>query len=80
MTGKIEIFADDVWVGNGWIDDGIILDCAATLGPELHGTDRGPDIYDNSERAYNAIEDAIAEGRHYVNVDGIEYTWSVENE
>lgn len=64
---QIEICADRVWAGLGTIHNGTIEDCPAVLGADQ----------DASDVAYEAIEDAILDGRDHVTVDGVRYTWYI---
>src|SRR5690606_22383188 len=80
-SAKIHIFQDDRWAGMGQLvrhPDGTatIEDCFAVLGPR--GLDHASGEQQKaSDRAYEAIEAAIAAGQESVTVDGCTYTWAV---
>lgn len=62
----ISIDENGIWAGSGTLRDGIIEDCMAILG----------DDQDMAEKAYEAIEQAIADGESSVTIG--EYTWTWE--
>jgi len=57
---RVSIFEDGVCVGQGELSlQGAVLECGAPL----------------SDDVFDAVEDAIEEGKDCINVDGHEYTW-----
>ena len=66
-----------IWAGSGKLVDGEIVDCAAALAPEGLTYSDGAEA-EASERAYDAIEDAISQGESECESDGITYTWTLE--
>ncbi len=67
MRRRIIIYRDDVWAGEGWLDeDGEIVNCSAVLGP----------TQDDSDDCYEAICDAIDDGS-IERPDGT-YSWAIE--
>jgi hypothetical protein len=67
---KIEIFADDVWAGEGRLVDGVIVDCPAVLGGSQ----------DTSDEIYELIQDTIEEGDDLeVDYEGVTYSWFLED-
>ena len=62
----ITIFADHVYAGQGFLSGGSI-ECDAILGGSQ----------DACEPIYDAIEEAIADEDDSVEVDGVEYTWTI---
>ena len=80
-SAKIHIFQDDRWAGMGQLvrhPDGTVTieDCFAVLGPRGLDHESG-EQQKASNRAYEAIEAAIAAGQESVTVDGCTYTWAV---
>ena len=81
-TTTIIISQDGRWAGTGRLvrnPDGTVTieDCWAVLGPR--GLDHTSGEQQRaSERAYAAIEAAIARGESTVTVDGCVYTWGIE--
>ncbi|MFW6024035.1 MAG: hypothetical protein ACOC8P_00260 [Dichotomicrobium sp.] len=63
----ISIEENGVWAGTGQLVDGSIQNCPAILG----------DDQDMAERAYEAIEQAIARGEHNVTIDDYTWTWEI---
>ena len=70
---RIDIYQDDTWAGEGTIRARSI-ECTAILGPTGLDHETGA-AQDAAERAYEAIEQAIAAGQDSATVDGIRYTW-----
>lgn len=80
---RISISQDGRWAGTGRLvrhpDGGTVTieDCFAVLGPR--GLDHASGEQQKAaDRAYEAIEAAIAAGHDSVTVDGCVYTWAVE--
>lgn len=63
---QITIFADDIFAGQGSVDDDSIL-CDAVLGGDQ----------DTSDTVYQEILCALEDGDESVTVDGVEYTWEI---
>ena len=82
IPATIHISQDGVYAGTGELvrhPDGTVTieDCAAILGPD--GLDRESGKQQAAaERAYAAIEAAIARGEASVEIEGCTYTWQVE--
>lgn len=73
---SITIHQDGTYAGQGTISSTGRIECDAVLGPE--GLDhQSGEQQDAAERAYDAIESAIADGETSVTVDGVEYTWAI---
>jgi len=64
---KISVTEDGVWAGTGTFNNGSIENCAAVLG----------DDRDMSERAYDAIEEAIADGETSVAIGDYIWEWEI---
>jgi len=81
-SAMVHISQDGRWAGTGRLfrhPDGTVTieDCFAVLGPR--GLDHASGEQQKaSDRAYEAIEAAIAAGESSVTVDGCVYTWAVE--
>jgi hypothetical protein len=81
---QIHISQDGVWAGTGRLvrhADGAVTieDCPAILGPR--GLDHASgEQQAAADRAYAAIERAIAAGQESVTVDGCVYTWGIEEQ
>jgi len=63
---QITIYENGVWAGRGYYEHGRIEDCPAVLGD---GKDTKGDVYE-------AIEQAIEDGRE--SISGGDYTWTWE--
>lgn len=78
----ITLIQDGRWAGTGQLvrnpDSTVTIEnCFAVLGPR--GLDHASgEQQDASERAYAAIERAIAAGEYSVTVDGCTYSWEIE--
>ena len=64
MIARISLSENSIWAGTGNLRDGIIEDSPAILG----------DDQDMAEKAYEAIEQAIADGETSVTIG--DYTWA----
>jgi len=81
-SATIHIAQDGTWAGTGRLvrhKDGSVTieDCFAVLGPRGLDHESGAQQA-ASDRAYTAIEAAIARGDDSVAVDGCVYTWTIE--
>jgi len=82
LPATIHISQDGHWAGSGRLirhADGTVSieDCFAVLGPR--GLDHAAGAQQAAaERAYAAIEAAIARGESVAEVDGCVYTWTIE--
>src|SRR5690606_21953778 len=81
-TTTIRISQDGAYAGTGALvrhPDGTVTieDCPAILGPAGLDHESG-EQQEAAERAYAAIEAAIARGESIVAIDGCVYTWAVE--
>jgi hypothetical protein len=65
----ISISVDGVWGGTGWLNDGVIEDCAAVLGGSQ----------DESDRIYESIEEAIADGAKSLQDGDVCYSWTISD-
>jgi hypothetical protein len=82
IPATIRISQDGRYAGTGRLvrhPDGTVTveDCYAILGPDGLDHESG-EQQDAAERAYEAIEAAIARGESSVAIDGCTYTWQVE--
>tara|TARA_R110000868_G_scaffold101057_1_gene278206 strand:- start:8156 stop:8374 length:219 start_codon:yes stop_codon:yes gene_type:complete len=72
MRTPISISKDGVWAGNGILEDGRIVDCAADLATDT----------ESCEQAYEMIEEAISEGKHMVIAGSegqVNFAWRIGN-